>query len=79
VNTARTNKHIKKEEEKASKRLMAETTKRCPGCKRSIEKSFGCDHMTCELISFVSFNSFLVSGAVLGYSVNAVDRFEVQT
>ncbi|KAF2823507.1 hypothetical protein CC86DRAFT_68760 [Ophiobolus disseminans] len=44
----RTNKHIKKAEEAASKDLIAATTKKCPGCKRSIEKDFGCDHMTCS-------------------------------
>ncbi|KAH7078278.1 hypothetical protein FB567DRAFT_406090, partial [Paraphoma chrysanthemicola] len=44
----RTNKHIKKQEEAASKKIIADTTKKCPGCKRSIEKSYGCDHMTCS-------------------------------
>ncbi|KAF2031325.1 hypothetical protein EK21DRAFT_63624, partial [Setomelanomma holmii] len=44
----RTNKDIKKQEEAASKKIIEQTTKRCPGCKRSIEKSFGCDHMTCS-------------------------------
>ncbi|KAF9698689.1 hypothetical protein EKO04_002967 [Ascochyta lentis] len=43
----RTNKKIRKEEERASKRLMQEIAKICPGCKRPIEKSYGCDHMTC--------------------------------
>lgn len=45
----RTNKGLKKAEEAASKKLMAQTTKKCPGCKRSIEKSFGCDHMQCKI------------------------------
>ena len=44
----RTNKKLKKDEEAASKKLILETTKKCPGCKRSIEKRSGCDHMTCE-------------------------------
>ncbi|KAF1365876.1 hypothetical protein EJ07DRAFT_92584 [Lizonia empirigonia] len=43
----RTNKKLKKEENKASKQLMAKIAKICPGCKRPIEKSYGCDHMTC--------------------------------
>lgn len=47
----RTNKIFKREEEKASKKLMAKIAKTCPGCKRPIEKSYGCDHMTCELSS----------------------------
>ncbi|KAJ4374123.1 hypothetical protein N0V83_002864 [Neocucurbitaria cava] len=37
----RTNKRYKKEEEVLSKKLILETTKKCPGCKRSIEKSYG--------------------------------------
>lgn len=39
----------KKREEAASKKLMEESTKRCPGrnCGAPIEKSAGCDHMTC--------------------------------
>lgn len=44
----RTNKNIKKEEEKASKTLIKKISKSCPGCKRHIEKSYGCDHMTCK-------------------------------
>ncbi|KAF2632608.1 hypothetical protein BU25DRAFT_319705, partial [Macroventuria anomochaeta] len=44
----RTNKKIRKEEEKASKKWMKEKAKHCPGCKRPIEKSYGCDHMTCS-------------------------------
>ena len=43
----RTNKKIKKEEEKASKKWLKEKAKTCPGCKRPIEKINGCDHMTC--------------------------------
>jgi hypothetical protein len=46
----RTDKKIKKEEEKASKRLMNTIAKTCPGCKRPIEKSYGCDHMTCKFL-----------------------------
>lgn len=45
----RTNKHLKKEEEKASRTVLESTTKGCPGCGRRIEKSAGCDHMTCKL------------------------------
>jgi hypothetical protein len=45
----RTDKKLKKREEAASRKLIAETTKQCPGCKRSIEKSFGCDHMSCKI------------------------------
>jgi hypothetical protein len=44
----RTNANIKAEEEEASKKLLAATTKQCPGCKRPIEKNMGCDHMECE-------------------------------
>jgi hypothetical protein len=44
----RTNKKLRKQEELASKKTIERTTKKCPGCKRSIEKSFGCDHMTCK-------------------------------
>lgn len=44
----RTNKKLKKEEEKASKNLIKSISKSCPGCKRPIEKSYGCDHMTCK-------------------------------
>ncbi|KAF1841757.1 uncharacterized protein K460DRAFT_255016, partial [Cucurbitaria berberidis CBS 394.84] len=44
----RTNKKLKRAEEAASKQLILETTKKCPGCKKTIEKSYGCDHMTCS-------------------------------
>jgi hypothetical protein len=47
----RTDKKLKKREEAASRRLIAETTKQCPGCKGNIEKSFGCDHMSCKVPS----------------------------
>lgn len=43
----RTDGAIKKAEEEASKRLMKQIAKKCPGCKRNIEKRDGCDHMTC--------------------------------
>ena len=46
----RTNKKLKKAEEVASEQLIAQTAKSCPGCTRSIEKSYGCDHMTCEFV-----------------------------
>ncbi|KAH6620068.1 hypothetical protein C7974DRAFT_225695 [Boeremia exigua] len=44
----RTNRKLKKEEEIASKKWLKEKAKRCPGCKRPIEKANGCDHMTCS-------------------------------
>jgi len=37
----------KQREEKLSKEKMQATTKQCPGCQWSIEKSGGCDHMKC--------------------------------
>lgn len=55
----RTNKRYKKEEEVLSRKLIEETTKKCPGCNRSIEKSFGCDHMTCKFLSFLLFFRFM--------------------
>jgi hypothetical protein len=70
----RTNKSLKKQEEIASRKLIAKTTKKCPGCKRSIEKSYGCDHMTCKIPTLypscvcifggsrVSNNMYLVTG-----------------
>jgi hypothetical protein len=51
-----TNKSLKKQEEAASKRTITETTKKCPGCKRGIEKSYGCDHMTCKFLLFSSYS-----------------------
>lgn len=51
------NKKIKKEEEKASKKLIQETAKACPGCKRPVEKSYGCDHMTCKFKPFLEKSS----------------------
>lgn len=40
----------RREQEEASKRLVAETSKACPNpsCGCSIEKDGGCDHMTCQ-------------------------------
>ena len=40
-------------DEEMSVRTIAKTTKTCPGagCGAHIEKSRGCDHMTCELLS----------------------------
>ncbi|KAF2501288.1 hypothetical protein BU16DRAFT_451626, partial [Lophium mytilinum] len=38
----------KREEEKASEKLIRETAKKCPGCKGKVEKMSGCDHMTCS-------------------------------
>ncbi|OCL11781.1 hypothetical protein AOQ84DRAFT_335379 [Glonium stellatum] len=43
----RTDGKQKKAEEQASKKVISETTKKCPGCKWDIEKNYGCDHMTC--------------------------------
>ncbi|KAF1938647.1 hypothetical protein EJ02DRAFT_354090 [Clathrospora elynae] len=43
----RKNKYLKRAEELATQKLMRDTTKKCPGCKRKVEKSYGCDHMTC--------------------------------
>jgi hypothetical protein len=42
----RTNANIKAEEEEASKKLLAATTKQCPGCKRPIEKNMGLENET---------------------------------
>lgn len=44
----RTDGKQKKAEEQASKKVILETTKKCPGCKWDIEKNYGCDHMTCS-------------------------------
>lgn len=46
----RTNRKLKKAEELASQKWIAESTKKCPGCKKNIEKSYGCDHMTCKFL-----------------------------
>ena len=37
-----------RDEEAASEKLIAETTKKCPKCDSNIEKNEGCDHMTCK-------------------------------
>jgi hypothetical protein len=65
ANSSRTDRNLKKQEEIASKKIISQTTKKCPGCKRSIEKSFGCDHMTCKipslhLCAFMSFEYQIV-------------------
>ena len=44
----RTNSTIKNAEESASKKLIKELAKQCPGCEWNIEKNDGCDHMTCK-------------------------------
>jgi hypothetical protein len=44
----RTNGTLKAHEEEMSKWMIEISCKPCPGCKRNIEKSTGCDHMTCE-------------------------------
>ncbi|KAF7320224.1 KH domain protein [Mycena kentingensis (nom. inval.)] len=36
------------EEEQLNKKWMAESTTACPGCCLTIEKSIGCNHMTCS-------------------------------
>lgn len=38
------------EENEASEREIAATTKSCPECGLRVEKEGGCDHMTCMLI-----------------------------
>jgi hypothetical protein len=38
-------------EEAASRQLVSNTTKPCPGCGFAIEKNSGCDHMTCTYTS----------------------------
>jgi hypothetical protein len=47
----RTTDVLRKAEEAASKKVISETAKQCPGCKRNIEKAEGCDHMTCKAIT----------------------------
>lgn len=64
LTSSRTNKRLKKEENKASKQLMAKIAKICPGCKRPIEKSYGCDHMTCK--SILSSVSSLIDNSLSG-------------
>lgn len=44
---ARTNR--RRQDEEASTRLINRTFKKCPGCPASIEKTGGCDHITCKL------------------------------
>jgi hypothetical protein len=44
----RTDSKIKKAEESASKKLLNKLAKKCPGCKRNVEKVSGCNHMTCK-------------------------------
>jgi hypothetical protein len=41
---------LKKNEEEASRLLVEEISKQCPGCKRPVEKVDGCDHMTCKFL-----------------------------
>jgi len=38
----------KYQEEQLNKKWLAESTMACPGCSLSIEKSLGCNHMTCS-------------------------------
>ncbi|KAF2109151.1 hypothetical protein BDV96DRAFT_472576, partial [Lophiotrema nucula] len=44
----RTDQSLKKAENEASKKLIQQMAKKCPGCKWNIEKHDGCDHMTCS-------------------------------
>jgi hypothetical protein len=44
----RTDRKTKEAEESASRKLIKELAKKCPGCKWNIEKNDGCDHMTCK-------------------------------
>ncbi|PVI02323.1 hypothetical protein DM02DRAFT_308023 [Periconia macrospinosa] len=62
----RTDSRLKKAEEEASKELIKQTTKKCPSCNRNIEKSSGCDHMTCKL--------FLLT-QVVGSCYGSAERF----
>lgn len=43
--------HDRKVQEQASLRAISELTKKCPGknCGWNIQKTEGCDHMTCKL------------------------------
>jgi hypothetical protein len=51
----------RKEQEEASEKLIAETTKPCPSieCGWKIEKNEGCDHMTCVCSESMFFESSL--------------------
>jgi hypothetical protein len=40
------------EEEEATAKLLASTSKICPACHQGVSKDFGCDHMACKF-SFV--------------------------
>jgi hypothetical protein len=44
----RTRKKSQKVADLASRKLIKDTSKSCPGCKRRIEKNGGCDHITCK-------------------------------
>lgn len=45
------NKGMSKEEKKTEK-IIKKIAKRCPGCRRFINKNGGCPHMTCEFSIF---------------------------
>jgi hypothetical protein len=65
---------LKKKEEEASRLLVEEISKQCPGCKRPVEKVDGCDHMTCKFLPRI----FQVGRWVKGVT-NDVRRYKVQT
>jgi predicted RNA-binding Zn-ribbon protein involved in translation (DUF1610 family) len=43
---------VKREQEEASLAEVSRTAVECPGCGSHIHKTLGCDHMTCEYLSF---------------------------
>lgn len=43
------------EEEEVSNEVVGKTAVNCPGCGAMIEKTSGCDHMTCKNIPFPIF------------------------
>jgi hypothetical protein len=59
-------------EEKKTERIIKKIAKRCPGCRRFINKNGGCPHMTCELPVFLvkflntNTNQVFVGGNFVG-------------
>lgn len=49
-------------DERATERVIQQTTKPCPNCKANIEKIAGCDHMTCEYWSRTWINILISLG-----------------
>lgn len=48
-------------ENAASEQFIAQNSRKCPGCQSPIEKSEGCDHMTCKLqVSYTYFGLLLI-------------------